>query len=128
MDKIENLSSTPPGSSLLYIGNLRNPSCWSECEYFYRHGQFHFLEIQWEISFLTFLNTEQNAPKKKFRIVMWTFSFEICFQNQFSISGSGQTKNTQIRVFGGKGSLNQSSMNELMKRLFIEQPQLHRVC
>ena len=29
--------STPPGSSLLYIGNLRNPSCWSESEYFYRH-------------------------------------------------------------------------------------------
>ena len=37
--------------------------------------------------------------KKKFRIVILTFSFEICFWNQFSTSGSSQTENTQIRVF-----------------------------
>ena len=27
------------------------------------------------------------------------FSFQICFQNQFLTSGSGQTENTQIRIF-----------------------------
>ena len=40
--------------------------------------QHHFLKIQWEILFLTFLNTGRNA-KKKFRIEIWTFSFKICF-------------------------------------------------
>ena len=29
----------------------------------------HFLKIQWEIHFLTFLNIDRNAPKKKFRTV-----------------------------------------------------------
>ena len=33
-----------------------------------------------------------------FRIEMQTFSFQICFWNQFSTLGSGQTENTQIRV------------------------------
>ena len=56
------------------------------------------LKIQLEIHFLTFLNADQNAPKK-IRIVIWTFSFEICFRNQFWTLGSGQTENTQIRVF-----------------------------
>ena len=37
--------------------------------------------------------------KKKFRIEIWTFSFQICFKNQFSTSGSGQTENTHIRVY-----------------------------
>ena len=56
------------------------------------------LKIQWKIHFLTFLNTDRNAPKKKFRIEIWTFSFQNCFKNQFSTSGSGQTENTRIRV------------------------------
>ena len=30
---------------------------------------------------------------------MWTFSFQICFKNQFSTLGSGQTENTRIRVY-----------------------------
>ena len=30
---------------------------------------------------------------------IWGFSFEICFWNQFSTSGSGQAENTQIGVF-----------------------------
>ena len=34
--------------------------------------------------------------KKKFLKKIWTFSFQICFQNQFWTSGSGQT---EIRVF-----------------------------
>ena len=46
--------------------------------------------------FFDFLNTDQNAPKKKFRIEIWTFSFQICFENKFSTSGSGQTENTCI--------------------------------
>ena len=61
--------------------------------------QHHFLKIQWEIHFLTFLNTDRNAPKKKFWIEIWTFSFQICFKNQFSTSGSGQTENSRMRVY-----------------------------
>ena len=34
---------------------------------------------------------------EKFRIEIWTFSFIICFLNQFCTSESGQTENTQIR-------------------------------
>ena len=59
----------------------------------------HFLKIQWKVYFLTFLNTDRNAPKKKFRIEIWTFSFKICFKNQFSTSGRGQTENTRIREY-----------------------------
>ena len=33
------------------------------------------------------------------RIEIWTFSFQICFGNKFWTLGSGQTENTQIRVF-----------------------------
>ena len=59
----------------------------------------HFLKIQWKVHFLSFLNTDRNAPKKKFRIEIWTFSFQICFKNQFSTSGSGHTENTCIREY-----------------------------
>ena len=59
----------------------------------------HFLKIQWEINLLTFWNTDGTSSKKKFRIEICTFSFEICFWNQFLTSGSGQTENTQIRIF-----------------------------
>ena len=58
----------------------------------------HIFKIQWEIHFLTCLNTDQNAPKIK-KIEIWTFSFQICFKNQFSTSGSGPTENTRIRVY-----------------------------
>ena len=43
----------------------------------------YFLKIQLKINFLTFLNTDRNAPKKY----------------QFSTSGSGQTENTHICVY-----------------------------
>ena len=33
------------------------------------------------------------------KIEIWVFSFQFCFQNQFSTSKSGQTENTQICVF-----------------------------
>ena len=46
-----------------------------------------------------FLNTDRNASTKKFRIEIWTFSFQICFWNQLTTSGSGQTENTQISTF-----------------------------
>ena len=59
----------------------------------------YIFKIQWEIIFFTFSNTDQNAPNKKFIIEIRIFSFEICFQNQFSTLGSGQTENAQIRVF-----------------------------
>ena len=63
-----------------------------------RPFQNYILKIQWEIHFLTFLNTDRNAPKK-FRIEIWTFSFQICFRNQFWTLVSGQTENMQIRIF-----------------------------
>ena len=59
----------------------------------------YIIKIQWESHLLTFSNTDRNIPKKKFRIEIWIFWFEICFKNQFSTSGSGETENTQIRVF-----------------------------
>ena len=36
---------------------------------------------------------------KKFRLVIWTFSFQNYFQKKFLTSGSGQIENTQIHVF-----------------------------
>ena len=39
----------------------------------------YIFKIQWEIHFFTFSNTDQNAPKKKFRLEIWIFSFQICF-------------------------------------------------
>ena len=63
-----------------------------------RPFQNYIFKIQWEIHFFTFSNTDQNAPKK-IRIEIWTCSLQICFYNQFLTAGSGQTGNTQIRVF-----------------------------
>ena len=37
--------------------------------------------------------------QEKFRIEIWTFLFQICFLNKFTTSVSGQTENTQTRVF-----------------------------
>ena len=37
--------------------------------------------------------------QKKFRIEIWTFSFQIWFKNKFSTLGSGQTGNTCIRIY-----------------------------
>ena len=49
--------------------------------------------------FFDFYKILTKTLQKKFRIEILAFSFQICFWNQFSTSGSGQTKNTQIRVF-----------------------------
>ena len=64
--------------------------------------------------------------KKKFRIEIWTFSFQICFRNQFSTSGSGQTENTQIRVFAyfqfdhfPKSKIDSESIFEMRMSLFL---------
>ena len=46
-----------------------------------------------------FFNNDRNAPKKKFRIEIGTFSFQICLKNKFSTSGSGQTEKTRIREY-----------------------------
>ena len=59
----------------------------------------HFLKVQWEIHFFHFLKYWPKLFKKKIRIEIWRFSFQICFQNQFLTSGSGRTENTQIRIF-----------------------------
>ena len=57
-----------------------------------------FFENTMENQFFgVFLLTE--TLQKQIRIELWTFSFQICFWNQFSTSGSGQTENTQIPVF-----------------------------
>ena len=62
-------------------------------------GWITFLKkIQWKIHFLTLLIIDRNSLKK-IKIEVWTFSFQICFWNKFSTSGSGQTENTQTRVF-----------------------------
>ena len=45
--------------------------------------------------FFDFFITDQNAPKKLRKEIL-TFSFQICFQNQFLTSGNGQTENTLI--------------------------------
>ena len=52
-----------------------------------------------ESPFLDFFKYWPKRSKKKFRIEIWTFSFQICFQNQFSTLGSGQTENTRIREY-----------------------------
>ena len=49
--------------------------------------------------FLIFFKYWPKRLKKKIRIEIWTFSFQICFRNQFKTLGSGQTENTQVRVF-----------------------------
>ena len=46
-----------------------------------------------------FFNIDRNSSQTKFRIELWAFSFQVCFRNQFSTLGSGQTENTQICVF-----------------------------
>ena len=46
--------------------------------------------------FFYFFKYRSKRSKRKFRIVIWTFSFEICFQNQFLTSG------TRICVFSVK--------------------------
>ena len=43
--------------------------------------------------FVDFLKYWPKLFKKKFRIEIWTISFQICFQNQFLTLGSGQTEN-----------------------------------
>ena len=63
-----------------------------------RPFQNYNFKIRLEINFLTFLDIDWNSFKK-IRIEIWTFSFQICFPNKFWSSGSGQTENTQIRVF-----------------------------
>ena len=86
----------------------------------------HFLKIQWKIHFLTFFNIVQNFSRKKFRIEIWTFSFQICFRNKFSTSGSGQTENTQIRVFAyfqfdhfPKSKIDSESRFEMRMSIFL---------
>ena len=67
-------------------------------------------EMEIEISSIHFCDTwsgylfhiDRNSLKKKFRLEIWTFSFQICFWNKFLTSGSGQTENyanTRICVF-----------------------------
>ena len=49
--------------------------------------------------FLLFIILIETLNKKKFRTEIGTFSFQICFRNQFFTSGSDKTENTQIREF-----------------------------
>ena len=44
-----------------------------------RPFQNYIFKIQWKIHFLNFKKIGQNSLKKKFRIEIWTFSFQICF-------------------------------------------------
>ena len=65
---------------------------------FFTPQSSHILKIQWEIIFFDFFKYWPKRSKIFFRTETWTFSFQICFKNQFSTSGSGQTENMQIRV------------------------------
>ena len=58
----------------------------------------HFLKIQWKIHFWLF-EILTKTLRNFFFIEIWTFSLQICFQNQFWTAGSGQTEYTQIRAF-----------------------------
>ena len=49
-----------------------------------------------ENPFFYFFKYWLKHSKNKFRIEIWTFSFQIWFWNQLLTSGSGQTENTQI--------------------------------
>ena len=51
-----------------------------------------------ENPFFDFLKYWPKRSKKKLRIEIWTFSFQICFKNQFLTLGSGETKNTRMIV------------------------------
>ena len=62
-------------------------------------GRITFSKYNGKSIFWLFLNIVRNSSRKKFRIEIWTFSFQICFRNQFLTLESGQTENTQIRVF-----------------------------
>ena len=110
-----------------------------------RPFQNYNFKIQWKIHFFTFLNVVRNSSQKKFRIEIWTFSFQICFRNivflvfqhflyiqkvlkykKFWTSGSGQTENTQIRVFAyfrfdhfPKSKIDSESRFEIRMYIFI---------
>ena len=80
------------------LGFFRNKFC-QKCTL---RRSNHFLQIQQEIHFLTFKILIETLQKKIQNRNMdnWTFSFfQICFGYQFWRQGSGQTENTQIRVF-----------------------------
>ena len=64
--------------------------------------------------------------QKKFTIEIWTFSFQICFQTQILTSESGQTENTQIRVYAyfpfdhfPKSKINFESRFEMRMSIFL---------
>ena len=61
-------------------------------------GQITFWKYD-RISIFWLVEIFTETLQKKFRIKMWTFSFQTCFRNQFPTSGSGQTEDTQIHVF-----------------------------
>ena len=50
------------------------------------HFEITFLKYNGQSIFLTFLNIGRNSSTKNFRIKIWTFSFQICFRNQFLTS------------------------------------------
>ena len=52
----------------------------------------HFLKIQWEIHFFTFLNTDRNGPKQNFEQQLYSTLLENCFQNRFRTTGSVRTR------------------------------------
>ena len=60
-------------------------------------GQITFWKYNGKSIFLLFKILTETF-KTKFRIEIWTLSFQICLQNRFWTSGNGQTENTCIRV------------------------------
>ena len=62
-----------------------------------------FLKIQWEIHFGNFFVMIKML--EKFKRETWTFSFQICFCNQFQTSESDQTEITPFTPIGPIWSL-----------------------
>ena len=76
--------------------------------------------------FFDFFKYWPKRSKKKFRIEIWTFSFQICFLNQFLTLESRQTENMQIRVFAyfqfdnfPKSKIDSQSRFEMRMSIFL---------
>ena len=80
--KYQKFKSTKWFSYKIWNKNSEEPIVYLHC--WLLPEQHDFLKIQWEIHLLTFLNTDQNAPKKCRREI-WTFLFQICFRNKFLV-------------------------------------------
>ena len=63
-------------------------------------GHFEITILKYDgKSIIWFFYIGRNSSKKKIRLKIWTFSFQICFQNQFW-TWKWSNRNTQMHIFG----------------------------